>query len=358
MNILILGGTIFLGRALVQSALTKGHTVTLFNRGKSNPKLFSQDIPDNLTIVHGDRTQDIERLQGRKFDAVIDTCGYVPAVVQQSAEFFKDIAPVYTFISSVSVYEEFMQAMVDEESKVLTLPDDADKTKVTNETYGVLKALCEQEVQEVYGQRAENTSILVRPGLIVGEYDPTDRFTYWVERVHEGGEILVPGRKDFAVAFVDVHDVADFTLTATEQAVQNSAKWKSRTFNVSGPSERLTIDEFLQQCLHVAKSNATFTWVSQEFLSDNNVGPWMEMPLWIPDSPNVRIETDSISCEAAIAEGLQCRSVEETIQSTLNWLSERRLKSPNQAVRPMRAGISQERETELLKKWHSSNSQG
>ena len=181
MNILILGGTVFLGRAIVEEALRQGHTLTLFNRGKSNPDLFSE-----VEKLMGDRDLDLSPLEDRKWDLVIDSCGYVPRVVGQSAKLLANAVDHYTFISTVSVYADFSKPGIDENAPVGTLEDETVE-EITGETYGPLKALCEQVVQE----RIPDRSLVIRPGLIVGPHDPTDRFTYWVLRVSQGGEVMV-----------------------------------------------------------------------------------------------------------------------------------------------------------------------
>ena len=183
MNLLILGGTVFLGRHLVEAALARGHAVTLFNRGQHNPDLFPE-----VERLRGDRDGDLQALEGRRWDAVVDTCGYVPRVVRASAEMLAPNVDHYTFISSISVYADTSKPGIDEQAPVGTL-DDPTTEEVTGESYGPLKALCEQAAEAAMPGRVLN----IRPGLIVGPHDPTDRFTYWVRRVAEGGEVLAPG---------------------------------------------------------------------------------------------------------------------------------------------------------------------
>src|SRR5215217_7189292 len=191
MDLLILGGTGFLGRHLVEAALGDGHRPTLFNRGLHEPRLFPE-----VEKIEGDREGDLAPLLGRRFDAVIDTCGYVPRVVGASAGLLADAVDHYTFVSSISVYSDDIAPGADEEAPVRELPDPTVE-EVTGETYGGLKALCEQAAEEEMPGRVMN----VRPGLISGPHDPTDRFTYWPRRISAGGEVLAPGRKERPVQY-------------------------------------------------------------------------------------------------------------------------------------------------------------
>ena len=207
MRILIIGGTRFLGRHLVEAALDRRHEVTLFNRGKSNPDLFPQ-----LETILGDREHDVNNLQGRIWDAVIDVAGYLPRILRLSAEVLEPNVRRYVFISTISVYENFSKAGIDESYPVGKLADETVE-EITGETYGPLKALCEQVVHDIYGERA----LIVRPGLIVGPHDPTDRFTYWPVRVARGGDVLAPQSPDVATQIIDVRDLAEFIIKLTEE---------------------------------------------------------------------------------------------------------------------------------------------
>lgn len=325
MRILILGGTVFLGRALVEAALARGHNLTLFNRGKSNP-----DLLPHVEQLHGDRATDLHPLQGRYWDAVIDTCGYVPRIVRLSAEGLAPAAGHYTFISSLSVYADTSQPGVDESAPVGTLNDETVE-QVTGETYGPLKALCERAVEQSMPGRA----LIIRPGLIVGPYDPTDRFTYWPHRVAQGGEVLAPGRPARPIQFIDVRDLAEWTLSMVEAN-------QTGVYNADGPAQPLPMDVLLNTCRAVSGSDARFTWVSEDFLAGQKVEGWSQMPLWVPESDPSNAGFFAFDNRKALAAGLDFRPLAETVRATLEWDAMR----PNDHA--WRAGIPREREAELL----------
>lgn len=323
MKILIIGGTRFLGRHLVNSARARGHDLTLFNRGYTNPNLFRK-----VKRYQGDREYDLGLLPGQ-WDAVIDTCGFVPRVVRLSAEALKERVTKYVFISSISVYSDFSKIGINESDPVGTLADESIE-EITGETYGPLKALCEKTIQEVYGIN----SLIVRPGLIVGPHDPTDRFTYWVTRVAHGGEILAPDRPEALTQFIDARDLADFIIDLITQDV-------SGVFNVTGPEAPLSLGMLLDTCKLVSGSDAKFTWAPLEFLEQNKVAPWSDMPAWLPDKGEdagfARVDVSK-----AIGAGLSYSSLAMTIKDTLAWATER------PADHVMKAGLKKEREEELL----------
>lgn len=330
-RLLILGGTVFLGRAIVEEALSRGYTVTIFNRGRSNPDLF----PEVERLV-GDRVGgDLEALRGRSWDAVVDTSGYVPRVVRESAALLSDAVQHYTFISSLSVYADFSQPGIAEDFHVGSLADPATE-EVTGDTYGPLKALSELQAAREFPGRA----LILRPGLIVGPYDPTDRFTYWPHRVALGGEILAPGRPERPIQFIDVRDLAEWALDMI-------ARREAGTFNVNGPEFTLTMGELLDACRKVSGSDARFTWVSEEFLLQQGVEPWQSLPLWMPEISTEYAGFFSFDISKALDAGLRFRPMEETIRSTLKWDAARL------GDHPWRAGITQEREAELLERWHA-----
>ena len=328
MHILILGGTVFLGRALVEAALARGHTLTLFNRGQSNPNLFPQ-----IENLHGDRATDLAALQGRRWDAVIDTCGYVPRVVRQSAGALARAVEHYTFISTLSVFADLSQTGIDENAPVGKLADETTE-QVTGETYGPLKALCEQAVEQAMPGHA----LIVRPGLIVGPHDPTDRFTYWPHRMAQGGEVLAPGRPDRSIQFIDVRDLAEWTLRRVEAQ-------QTGIYNADGPAGAVTMEQLLQTCKTVSGSDAAFTWVSEEFLAAQKVGEWVEMPLWLSEAEPANAGFFAIDCRKAIAAGLVFRPLAETVRDTLEWDTARR------SDHEWRAGLKRQREAELLRAW-------
>ncbi|MBN2503217.1 MAG: NAD-dependent epimerase/dehydratase family protein [Anaerolineales bacterium] len=333
MKLLVLGGTVFVGRHIVETALVQEHQVTMFNRGESNAELF----PD-VEKLTGDRDGGLDALaaqveQGRKWDAVIDTCGYIPRIVKQSVELLKDATEHYTFISTVSVYADFSVVGIMEDDPLARLETETEE--ITGETYGALKALCEWEVQQAFPGKA----LIVRPGLIVGPHDPTDRFTYWPRRVAQGGEVLAPGKPHAPVQIIDARDLAEWTL---RMVTTN----RNGIYNAVGPEYPLTMQEVLDTSRRVSGSLARFTWMRPEYLLDQGVEPWTDLPLWLHGEEYAGM--DSVDNSKAIAAGLKFRSLEQTIGDTLGWDDTR----PEDLER--RAGISREREEELLQAWHKS----
>ena len=326
MRILIIGGTRFLGRHLVESALERSHEVTLFNRGKSNPDLFPQ-----LETILGDREKDVQTLKdaGRLWDAVIDVAGYVPRIVRLSAEALKENVGRYVFISSISVYSDFSKVGINESDPVGKIEDETVE-EITGETYGPLKALCEKAVQSIYGER----SLIIRPGLIVGPHDPTDRFTYWPVRVARGGDILAPQKPEAPIQVVDVRDLAGFIIKLIEENA-------SGVYNATGPNYELTIGKLLEASRQVSSSDAKVHWASVEFLNQHKVEPWSDMPTWIPDDEE-GIGFSRVDVSKAIAAGLQIRPLEETVRDTHAWAQTR------PAEHEWRAGLTAEREAQVL----------
>jgi len=302
----------FLGRAIAADALARGHELTLFTRGTTNPDLFPE-----AERIRGDRKRDLAALEGRTWDAVIDTSGYVPADVRASAELLRD-AGRYVFVSSVSVYADFSSGPTEESptAELGSMPEDELAADYSN--YGPLKALAEAEVERVFGDRA----LIVRPGLIVGPHDPTGRFTYWAHRLARGGELLAPAPPERRSQFIDVRDLAAWILDAAEQGLTG-------TYNAT--NQGVSWSELL--------AGAEVTWVADEFLQEHEVGPWMELPLWIPDPEWVGMH--SIDVGRAVAAGLSFRPLEETIRGA--------------AEAPLQdgVGLTPEREGDLLAAWHA-----
>ena len=325
MRLLVLGGTEFLGRHLVEAALARGHDLTLFNRGRTNPDLF----PD-VEKLRGDRDGDLEALRGREWDAAVDVHARIPRQVQAAAEALAEIEH-YTFVSSISVYSDFSRAGIDETAPLHEY--DPAMGEEDMEFYGARKAECERIVAEAFPARA----LIVRPGLIVGPHDPTDRFTYWPRRIARGGEVLAPGEPEQRVELVDARDLAAWTVRMVEER-------QTGTYNAAGPEYTLTMDKMLQECRAAAGSDAELVWVPDEFLLERGVGEWMELPLWLAD-PEWRgmLETDS---SRAIEAGLSFRPVAETARDTLEWDRTRGDYEPA-------AGMAPEREAELLEEWRS-----
>jgi 2'-hydroxyisoflavone reductase len=329
MRILILGGTIFLGRALVEAALEGGHSVTLFNRGQSNPGLFP-----GVEQLHGDRSVSLAAIEGCCWDAAIDTSGYLPRVVDLSASYLSNKVDHYTFISSLSVYDDPSHPGIDENGHLGSLKDETIET-VDGETYGPLKVLCERAAEAAMPGRV----LIVRPGLIVGPFDPTDRFTYWPHRVALGGEILAPGPPQRAVQFIDVHDLAGWIIHAIETN-------QTGTFNAVGPEYPLPMQALLDDCREASARDARFTWVSEDFLTAQNVEPWREMPLWVPESDPVYAGFFTFSNHKAVSAGLTFRPASETVAAVLAWDASR----PSDHA--WKAGLQYQREIELLQTWH------
>jgi 2'-hydroxyisoflavone reductase len=332
MKLLIVGGTRFVGRHIAQQALAQGHALTLFHRGRSGPDLFPH--AEHRT---GDRDDDLSALAGGTWDAVIDTCAYVPRQVRTLAAALRGRVGHHTLISTISVYAPG-QAGCDEDAPRAVLADPATET-VDGSTYGGLKALCEDALRdEVAGPRC-----IVRPGLIVGPHDPTERFTWWVRRMQRGGEVLAPGDPQTPVQLIDVRDLAAFILGL---AVAGTGG----TFNAVGPAGGvgLTMQGLLDAGLSAAPSHnagapVTLRWVCEDFLLERGVRPWTDLPLWL-DRDNAGMATTRI--DRATAAGLRTRSLAETWTDTAAWAAG--VPPASQAV-----GLTPGRERELLAAWAS-----
>jgi 2'-hydroxyisoflavone reductase len=337
LSLLILGGTAFLGPELVEAAKARGHTLTLFNRGKTNPGLF----PD-LETLHGDRDPlkepGLKALEGRKWDAVIDTSGYVPRVVKASCELLAPNVGQYVFISTISVFGDNSQPGMAEDGPLATVPDPTSED--VNQYYGALKALCEQAAEAAMPGKVAN----VRPGLIVGPGDRSDRYTYWPVRVSKGGEVLAPGDGSDPVQYIDVRDLAEWVVHLVEARTMG-------VFNATGPAAPLTTKAFLEACkagcgADGKPADASFTWVDTAFLEQEGVAPWQDLPVWVPaqgDSAGFA----TIDCRKAIAAGLKFRPAVDTAHDTLAWWQAQ----PEDRRAKLRAGLTPEREAEVLAKW-------
>lgn len=344
MKLLIIGGTRFVGRHLVAAALARDHAVTLFNRGQHMADVFA-----GVETIHGDRNTQLDRLNRHNWDAVIDTCGYLPKVVDASAKFLADKLDRYAFISSQSVYADVSKVGVDENSPLKQLTSDQvtkanaiDTTGQSSafsygEMYGGLKALCEQAAEE----RMTGRVLTIRPGLIVGPADYTDRFTYWVTRIDRGGEVLAPGRPERFVQFIDARDLAEWIVLMIEQR-------RTGIYNANGPPGSVTMKDVLETCKSVSGSNASFTWVDEDFLAQEGVVAWSEMPLYLPESVSRFKGFMFISTTRAVDAGLHTRPLAETIRDTLSW------SKPEGSAASLKAGIENEREEMLLQKFRHS----
>jgi 2'-hydroxyisoflavone reductase len=329
MKLLLIGGTMFVGKHCVEVALRNGHEVTLFNRGKHGAELF----PGVERIV-GDRGTDLDLLKGRKWDAVIDTCGYVPRIVKASAEALKDAVDHYTFVSTISVYSDMATPNQDESGPLGTLEDETVE-QVTGETYGPLKVLCEKAVEEALPGR----TLITRPTLIVGPDDPTDRFTYWPVRFATGGRVLLPDRREQPAQIIDVRDLAEWTVALVEKRVTG-------IYNGAGPGKQLTMGAIYDGCLKVINPKAVPVYASEEFLLENEVSEWGEFPLWLSAKSNSD-GMESVNIQRSIDSGLKFRSLDQTLIDTLEYHRSRG------TAYEFRAGLKPDREAELLAKWDS-----
>ncbi|MFO0839709.1 MAG: NAD-dependent epimerase/dehydratase family protein [Phycisphaerae bacterium] len=323
-KLLILGGTSFLGPAVVRAALARGHTLTLFNRGKTRPGLF----PD-IEQLHGDRDGDLKSLEGRKWDCVLDTSGYVPRIVKLSAELLKDAVKHYIFISTISVYADTSKP-IDESSPLAKMEDESSES--VKEYYGALKALCEQAAEKIMPGRVTN----IRPGLIVGPEDPSDRFTYWPVRIDRGGDVLAPGSADDQVQVIDVRDLGEWIVKVMEDGTTG-------LFNTTGPDKPLSMGRMLEACQHATKSESKLIWADADFLEANKVQGWSDMPVWLPPRGETACFA-KVDCRKAIAKGLKFRPIDEIAKDTLAWFKT----LPEERRAKLRAGIKPEREVEVL----------
>jgi 2'-hydroxyisoflavone reductase len=321
MRILVLGGTQFVGRHVVEHALAAGHDVTLFNRGQTRPELF----PD-VERLRGDRDGALDELRGRDFDAVVDTSGYVPRIVRETIEALGDVGH-YTFVSSISVYAD-VSTPPDESSPVAVLKE---PTEEWREAYGELKAECEDVVRARYPD-----AFVVRPGLIVGPWDPTGRFTYWPARLAEGGRVLAPAPPDANAQVIDVRDLAAWIVRAAEDRLAGTINAVDR------PVPRTA---FLETVQRAVGGDGELVWVDGDFLAEHEVGEWMELPLWL-HSPEYGGML-SVDPTRAFEAGLQTRPLAETAHDTLEWVR------GGEAPADPPAGLAREKERRVLDAWLS-----
>ena len=312
MKLLILGGTQFVGRAVAEAALAAGHELTLFHRGRTNPGLFP-----GAEHVHGDREADLSALAGRSWDAVVDTSGYEPHVVRASVEALRETH--YVFVSTISVYADLTAG-----------PDEQSTVHATGDGYGELKAACERELPA--------DAQIVRPGLVVGPHDPTYRFTYWVDRIARGGDVVAPAPEERPVQLIDVRDLGEWLVRSAEART-------SGIFNAVGPERELTMGAMLDACVSVSGSDARLHWLDPALLTEHGVSEWIGLPLWVHESDyRGMLQTDNAR---AVAAGLTFRPVEETVRDTLAWI-----RSGEQIIREdwaeERPGLTPELEQELL----------
>ncbi len=341
LRILILGGTGFTGPFQVKYALARGHKVTVFNRGKTHPG----ELPDGVEQLIGDRsTGQLDALKGRKWDVVIDIPTTFPKWVHDAATILKGNVDRYIFISTISVYADDSKPGMDETAPVAKYTG-ADAMKETRDTliaskfalYGPLKALSEKEVEKWFPDKA----LIIRPGLIVGPGDESDRFTYWPVRIERGGEVLAPGAPSDPVQFIDARDLAEWTIRMAEQGATG-------VYNATGPATPLTIGGMLEGIKTVLGSKATFTWVPAKFLEAQKVSPWSDMPVWVPPTGEDG-GLGAVSIQRALDKGLTFRPLAETARDTLAWFKAQ----PKEGQEKLKAGLTKEREAQVLTAWHT-----
>ena len=336
MRLLVIGGTRFLGRHVAAEALKLGHSVTLFHRGKTGPSLF----PEAEHRI-GDRDGGLDVLRGETWDAVVDTCGYVPRVVRQSARMLSGAAGHYTFVSSISAYSMPLEAGADERAPLAVLKDPATEV-VDAASYGGLKALCEQEVRDAFGDRA----LVARAGLLVGPWDYLDRFTYWVRRLARGGDVLVPEGAGDPLQIVDARDCARWILDM-------AGRGAGGTFNMTGPERPYRLGDFFARVSEILGVPSRRIAVPAAFLTERGVVPFATLPLWAPGSGGFM----DVSIEHAVRSGLRFRPLEATVRDTRDWLGGS--EPPQPGARPelsiqIPPALTAEREAELLEQWRAT----
>lgn len=336
LSILILGGTGFIGPTEVRYALSRGHKVTTFNRGKTHPG----ELPKEVEQLIGDRNGQLDALKGRQWDVVIDNPTTLPSWVRDAAQILKGNLERYVFISTISVYADTGQGV--DETASLAKYDGPDPYKETIEgvkasgfkTYGPLKALSEKEAEKWFPGK----TLIIRPGLIVGPGDQSDRFTYWPVRIDRGGEVLAPGKPSDPVQFIDARDLAEWTIRMAENR-------ETGIYNATGPARPLEIGQMLDEIKKALHSNATFTWLPADFLKQEKVEAWSDMPVWAGDELGLA----RTKIDRALAKGLTFRPLAETVRDTLAWFKS----LPQDRQSKLHAGLTPERETEVLAAWHN-----
>lgn len=334
LRILILGGTGFTGPYQVRYALSRGHKVTTFNRGKTHPG----ELPTEVEQLIGDRNGKLDALKGRQWDVVIDNPTTLPAWVRDAAQILKGNVERYVFISTISVYADTSKGV--DENAPLAKYDGPDAFKETIEamkaggykTYGPLKALSEKEAEKWFPGK----TLIIRPGLIVGPRDETDRFTYWPVRIDRGGEVLAPGTPSDPVQFIDARDLAEWTIRMAENR-------ETGIYNATGPAKPLVMGEMLDQIKDALYSGAKFVWVPADFLHQQKVEAWSDMPVWAGDELGLA----RTNINRALAKGLTFHSLAQTACDTLAWFK----LLPQDRQSKMRAGLTPEREAEVLAEW-------
>ena len=346
LKILILGGTGFTGPEQVEYAIARGHSVTLINRNRTRPDFFKGRV-DQLI---GDLNADMSALKGRKFDVVIDNPTTHPGWVRNVAQYMKGNTGHYIFISTISVYPDNSKAWADETDKLSTMPEGIDPFTVpiadARRYYGAMKTVSESEVAKNY----PGIHTIIRPGLIVGKLDATDRFTYWPYRIDKGGEVLAPGTGNDIVQFIDSRDLAEWTIRMAENK-------EFGIYNATGPEKPLTMSEMLYGIKAITTAGAQFTWVPAEFLTANGVNGWRHMTVWVaPRANNVGFSQRSIA--KALSKGLTFRTLADTAKYTLDWNKTRPAEDLRKLANGEVGGISAQKEAEVLAAWKAKQASG
>jgi 2'-hydroxyisoflavone reductase len=339
LNILIIGGTGFTGPEHVEHALARGHRVTIFNRNRTRPDFFKGRVEQLI----GDLNNDVSALQGHTFDAVLDIPTTFPAWVRNVAQHLSGKVKHYTFISTMSVYPDNSKPGKDENEPTTPMPPDVDPYTLVPQHagryYGALKTYAEKEVEKQY----PGINLIIRPGLMVGPLDRSDRFTYWPARIDRGGEVMAPGNPTDPVQFIDSRDVAEWTIKMIEGAERG-------VYQATGPGAPCTIAEMLYGIKAITTAGAQFTWVPNEFLESQGIRGWRHMPVWMPPVGRTAGFTRRSNAKA-MAKGLTFRPLAVTAKDTLDWHKTR----PEEELRAMAegavAGISAAREAEVLAAW-------
>ena len=344
MQILVLGGGIFIGRHFVETALNRGHQVAVFSRFKSR-----SDFPSCVEKLKGDRYSDLSCLKNRTWDVIIDTSGYLPSAVSNSAEILKGQAQQYVYISSVSAYKDLDKSTIDETSLLVEIDDeslhkaesidknDSPTAMSFGESYGGLKSKCEDIVRNIF----YNQSLIVRAGLVVGPYDYTNRFIYWPQRFQEGGECIIPSNSISPICFIDARDITEWVITMVE-------KRQSGTFNTTGMRHGLSFDELLNSCRDIFASNLELIEINSDFIEENGIRLWEELPLLLPTPAQGFARIDD---KKAVEHGLTYRPLKTTIHDTLHW------SNSLTPVYKIKVGMDNSRERELVNKWKNLNKQ-
>jgi 2'-hydroxyisoflavone reductase len=337
LEILVMGGTGFLGPHLIHAALQRGHKLTMFNRGRTQPRIFV-DQYEQVEALQGDRklADGLAALgSDRRWDAVIDTSAYFPRVVDMSVGLLKDRVKHYTLISTLSVYGERNDINMDESAPVATI-EDTSTEEITGASYGPLKALCEQAAEQLMPGRVAN----IRPGLIVGKGDNTDRYTYWVDRIQRGGRVLAPGTGDDYTQIIDVRDLAEWTVRVAEQNTTG-------VFNAVTPAAGMTMRAMLEGIHEATGTDAELTWVDEAFLEQHGVQAWQHMTAWVPGRARGYEGFGQTSTKRAQAAGLTTRTPVDTARATLDWW----ISLPEERRTQLRAGLDAATEAKVLAAW-------